>query len=69
MQLTAAELRCLVLTGMRYSDAEIGRELGRSVTTVSIRMRATVNKLGAKSKPHAVVLALKKGLIKLDELS
>jgi len=62
-----AELLAAFFVG-GMSEAEIAAEKGRSPKTVSLYFASALRKLGAKSKPHAMILALQAGVIKLDNL-
>jgi DNA-binding CsgD family transcriptional regulator len=61
--LTARECQVLTLLARGYSGAEVARELGVSAETVRAHVRNSVTKLRARTRLHAVVLALQRGEI------
>jgi DNA-binding NarL/FixJ family response regulator len=61
--LSEIERRLLVLTGNGIGIAAIGRQLAMSESTVKRRMRQLQDRLGAKTRVQAAVLAAKEGLI------
>lgn len=65
-QLTAREVEVLeeVVTG--HGNREIGQRLFISEDTVKVHMKHILEKLGAKGRTHAVVLAERRGIIRLD---
>lgn len=56
-----------VLTGLATGDSveEIARELNLSPDTVRVHIRNARMRLGARSRSHAVVIALQRGCIDL----
>ena len=62
------ELRCLELCASGFSDQEIAQTVGRTAVLVRLCVENARTKLGARSRAHAVVLAIKAGLIELDSL-
>ncbi len=66
--LTPCELAVLRLVGKGQSNKQIGRALGKSRFTVANHLRAVMQRLNAKDRTHAVVLAVGHGLLSLDEL-
>jgi DNA-binding CsgD family transcriptional regulator len=61
--LTAREREVLTLLARGYSGEEVARELGVSAETVRAHVRNSVTKLRARTRLHAVVLALQRGEI------
>lgn len=53
----------LTLLARGYSGEEVARELGVSGETVRAHVRNSVTKLRARTRLHAVVLALQRGEI------
>ena len=64
--LTARECEVLTLLARGYSGEEVARELGVSAETVRAHVRNSVTKLRARTRLHAVVLALQRGEITLE---
>jgi len=66
--LTAREMEVLGLASRGMSNAEIADSLYLSVRTVQAHLRSIFNKLGVGSRSEAIVYALKKGWLSLDQL-
>jgi len=66
--LSDLEFRCLCLLASGKTDHEIAAELDRSGAAVRICFENILAKSKAKTRPHSLVLALKAGFIKLDDL-
>jgi DNA-binding NarL/FixJ family response regulator len=64
--LTQREREVLTLMAEGLSNAAIAARLTVSVETVRTQVAATLRKLGARSRTHAVVVAYAAGLIDLD---
>lgn len=64
--LTAREVEVLTLLARGYTGEEIARQLQVSAETVRAHVRNSVTKLHARTRLHAVVLALQRGEISLD---
>lgn len=64
-QLTKRELEVLVLTKDGLKNSEIGQQLGISNKTVENIIRSILQKLSAKNRTEAVVIALKNSLIEI----
>ena len=62
-RLTQREAQCLEWLGRGLDNDKIGQQLQISVPTVSLHLANARKKLGALSREHALVLALKRGLI------
>jgi len=67
-KLTKLERCCLSLYANGLVDHEIARSIGRAVLTVRLCFNNIVAKLDARTRIHAVALALRAGVIDLDEL-
>lgn len=65
--LTPAEIDLLGLISRGLGNKEIAQELNISEYTVTNRITSTLTKLGAKNRAHALVIALRKGIIDLPE--
>ena len=63
IQLTHRELQILTYAANGYSNKQIASELGIGVSTVKTFISKIFNKLNATDRTHAVVIALKYGLI------
>jgi NarL family two-component system response regulator LiaR len=66
--LTDREMEVLRLAAKGMSNAEIAKTLYLSIRTVQAHLRAIFNKLGVGSRSEAIVYALKKGWLSLEEL-
>lgn len=66
--LTDREMEVLKLAARGMSNAEIADTLYLSIRTVQAHLRAIFNKLGVGSRSEAIVCALKKGWLSLEEL-
>jgi DNA-binding NarL/FixJ family response regulator len=66
--LSQREKEVLVMTAQGMSGREISGELGISERTVEAHLGAVYNKFGAKNKTEAILMALKSGILLLDEL-
>jgi DNA-binding CsgD family transcriptional regulator len=64
--LTARECEVLTLLARGYTGEEVARQLQVSGETVRAHVRNSVTKLHARTRLHAVVLALKRGEITLE---
>jgi two-component system NarL family response regulator len=56
----------LTLLARGYTGEEVARELQVSAETVRAHVRNAITKLHARTRLHAVVLALQRGEISLD---
>jgi DNA-binding NarL/FixJ family response regulator len=63
--LTAAEVRVLGLIAAGHANKEIAAQLSLSEDTVKGQVSKILSKLGASDRTHAVVIALKRGIITL----
>jgi DNA-binding CsgD family transcriptional regulator len=64
--LTAREREVLILLARGYTGEEVARQLQVSGETVRAHVRNSVTKLHARTRLHAVVLALERGEISLE---
>jgi DNA-binding NarL/FixJ family response regulator len=64
--LTARERQVLTLLARGYTGEEVARELEVSAETVRAHVRNAVTKLHARTRLHAVVLAMQFGEITVD---
>ena len=67
--LTQREHEVLLLTAQGIPGKEAAERLGISERTVEAHLGAVYSKLGAKNKTEAILIALKNGLMLLDELT
>ena len=67
-RLTPRERDCLILTSCGLNERQIGEALGISMNTVRVHIRNLRKTLGASNKPNAVVIALLRREIGLDEI-
>ena len=67
-QLSERELEVLVLAGQGLPGHEVARLLSITERTVAAHLTSVYGKLGAKNKTEAILLALKRGVILLDQL-
>ena len=66
---TEKELAVLKRAAQGLSNKDIALELSLSVRTVEAHLASLFSKLGVSSRTEAVVSALKKGLVNLDDIS
>jgi DNA-binding NarL/FixJ family response regulator len=64
--LTTRERQVLTLLARGYTGEEVARQLEVSGETVRAHVRNSVTKLHARTRLHAVVLALQRGEISVD---
>jgi DNA-binding NarL/FixJ family response regulator len=67
-QLSDRELEVLRLAAEGLANKEIASELGLSPRTVQSHIRHILNKLAVASRVEAVVLAIRSGWIRLEDL-
>ena len=67
-QLTDREMEVLRLAGKGMTNREIARELTISIRTVQVHLSNVFSKLGVGSRTEAVLYALRKGWLTLEEL-
>lgn len=63
LRLSPTQQQILAMTANGMTRPEIAEELGMGYETVKERMKQIYQRLGAKNGPHAVYLALKRGII------
>lgn len=66
---TEKELEVLKLAAQGMSNKDIAQELSLSVRTVETHLGSLFHKLGVSSRTEAVVSALKRGLVNLDNIA
>jgi two-component system, NarL family, response regulator len=64
--LTPREREVLTLLARGYTGEEVARELAVSAETVRAHVRNSVTKLHARTRLHAVVMALQRGEITVE---
>jgi DNA-binding NarL/FixJ family response regulator len=67
--LTAREIQILRMVASGLADKAIAEQLGTSAQTVKNHLQATYRKLEARNRTHAVVLALRAGVIRLEDVA
>jgi DNA-binding NarL/FixJ family response regulator len=65
--LTGRELEVLRLAASGHRNREIARSLTRSEETVKVHLKHIMAKLGVKDRTEAVTVALRRGIIHLDD--
>jgi len=66
--LTDLEIRCLRMYANGKADQDISAAIGHTSTTTRFVFARLLEKLKAKSRVHAVVVAIKSGAINIDDL-
>lgn len=67
-ELSPREREVLILAGQGLPSSEVASILSITGRTVAAHLTSIYGKLGARNKTEAILLALKKGLVMLDEL-
>lgn len=67
VHVTRRELEALALVGMGLSNSEVAEKMGVSVNTVRNHIWNLMQKLGATSRAHAIVLAVQNGIIEVKQ--
>lgn len=67
-ELSPREREVLILAGQGLPSSEVATILSITGRTVAAHLTSIYGKLGARNKTEAILLALKKGLVMLDEL-
>jgi DNA-binding CsgD family transcriptional regulator len=67
-RISAGELAALRLVASGYSSRQIGARLGTTEQGIHLRLTRAARSLGARSRTHAVAIALARGLIALEEV-
>jgi two-component system NarL family response regulator len=65
-ELTSRELEVLRLVARGQSNREIGAALTITEATVKAHLTSIFDKLAAKDRTHAAMIALRRGLLRLD---
>lgn len=66
--LSAGQLAALQLAASGYSSRQIARRLNTTEQGIHLRLKEAAIRLGARSRTHAVVIALRRCLIRFDDL-
>jgi DNA-binding CsgD family transcriptional regulator len=66
--LSAGQLAALRLAACGYTSRQIAGRLGTTEQGIHVRLTTAAASLGARSRTHAVVIALACGLLRFDEL-
>ena len=66
--LTDGELDALRLAASGYTSRQIANRLNTTEVGIHLRLKSAATKLGARSRTHAVVIALRLVLIRFDDL-
>ncbi len=67
-ELSPREREVLILAGQGLPASEVGSLLSITERTVAAHLTSIYGKLGARNKTEAILLALKKGIVMLEEL-
>jgi DNA-binding CsgD family transcriptional regulator len=67
-RLSAGQLAALRLAASGYTSRQIAGRLGTTEGGIHIRLKTAADSLGARSRTHAVVIALARGLLRVEEL-
>jgi|WetSurMetagenome_2_1015567.scaffolds.fasta_scaffold264496_2 DNA-binding CsgD family transcriptional regulator len=65
VHITRRELEILALVGMGFSNEDTAKKLGVRVNTVRNHIWNIMQKIGAKNRAHAIVLAVQNGIIEI----
>lgn len=66
--LSPGQLTALRLAASGYTSRQIATRLGTTEQGVHLRLQEARVRLGARSRTHAVVIALSRAVIRFDEL-
>lgn len=66
VELTARELEVLRLMANGRSNPEIAAALGRAESMMKVHVRNILQKLGTDDRTHAVTIAVRRGILRLD---
>ncbi|MGW4603693.1 response regulator transcription factor [Streptomyces sp. NPDC004532] len=66
--LSPGQLVALHLAASGYTSRQIAARLNTTEPAIHIRLSTAATSLGARSRTHAVVIALARGLLRLEEL-
>lgn len=64
--LTPREIEVLQHVAKGYGNKEIGIRLGTAAGTIKMHLQNILSKLGASDRTHAVMLAIRRGIIYID---
>ena len=67
VELTAREVEVLRLVAKGLRNSEIARVIGRTPGTVKVHVTNILGKLGAEDRTEAVIVALQRGIIHLED--
>jgi DNA-binding CsgD family transcriptional regulator len=67
-RISPGQLAALRLSANGYTSREIARRLDTTEVGIHVRLTTVAHTLGARSRTHAVAIALRTGLIRLDEV-
>jgi DNA-binding CsgD family transcriptional regulator len=68
LELTDAQLEALRLAACGLTSKQIAERLGITEQAAHLRLKAAGHNLGARNRTHAVAIALRLKLIRLDEV-
>lgn len=68
-RLSPGQLAALRLAASGYTSRQIAARLSTTETGINLRLKTAAKSLGARSRTHAVVIALAHRLIYFNELS
>jgi DNA-binding CsgD family transcriptional regulator len=66
--LSPGQLAALRLAASGFTSRQIATRLGTTEDAVHLRLREAQVRLGARSRTHAVVIALRRGVVRFGEL-
>jgi DNA-binding CsgD family transcriptional regulator len=66
--LTQLERECLMYCACGFDDNRVGAKMGLGGRSVSIIIGSAMQKLQASSRTRAVIMALKNGQLKLEDI-
>ncbi len=66
-RLSPGQLAALQLAANGYTSRQIATRLGATEQGIHLRLNTAMRSLGARSRTHAVAIAITRGLIKLDD--
>lgn len=66
--LSDGQLAALRLAASGYTSRQVAHRLNTTEQAVHLRLKEAAVRLGARSRTHAVVIALRRCLIRFDEL-
>jgi DNA-binding CsgD family transcriptional regulator len=67
-RISPGQLAALRLSASGYTSREIARRLDTTEAGIHVRLNTAARTLGARSRTHAVAIALRAGLLRLDEV-